>query len=78
MILDIWIFGYLDIWIFGILEFWDFRFWENWKKITKVVFAIIRSGKDKDNKNKENAHPLTMAILSGVGRGKNYSQMCLF
>ena len=42
--LDIWIFGYVHIWIFGILEFW-----ENWKKITKVVFALVRSG-NKDKK----------------------------
>ena len=45
--------------------------WENWKKITNVVFDLIRSGKNNNNKDKETAHLLTMAILSGVGHGKN-------
>ena len=38
-------------------------------KNTKVVFASVRSGNNKNN-NKENAHLLTTAILSGLGREK--------
>ena len=55
----------MDIWIFGI-----FRFLGNWKKIIKVVFALVRSGKDKDKYNKETGCLLTTATLSGLGRGK--------
>ena len=63
-ILDIWIFGYfgyfgyLDIWIFEYLNIWIFwilGFWENWKKITKVVFALVRY----NNKEKEETSPDT-------------------
>ena len=56
-ILDIWIFGYLGFWDFGILGFWILGFWENWKKITKVIFALVRSSKKK----KKTAHLLTTA-----------------
>ena len=41
--------------------------WLNWKKITKVVFASIRSGPPR----KENAHLLTTATLSGLAMGKS-------
>ena len=56
------IFGFLDL---GILEFGILGFWENWKKITKVVFALVRSGpKDNkdNNKDKETSHLLTTAL----------------
>ena len=59
--LDIWIFGYLGIWIFGYFDIWDFRifgyldiwifgiwgFGGNWKKIIKVVFALVRQEEEQ-------------------------------
>ena len=68
--MEFWNFG---IWGFGDLGIWGF--WDlgicwncwNWKKIIKVVFALVRSGPKKDNKkkNKENDCLLTTAPLQG-------------
>ena len=62
------------------MGFWDFGFWANLKKIINVVFTLIRSSNTSNkNKNKEeNAHMLTMAILSGLGCGKNKIYKIMF
>ena len=48
---------------FGMLGFWILGFWENWKKIPKVVFALVRS-RNKKKKEEENVHLKGLAVVN--------------
>ena len=86
--LGIWGFQNLDIWNLGISEFGDLDILEfgelgnclnccYWKNIIKVVFALVRSGNNKNNK-KETGCLLTTATISGFGCGKNIELAIIF